>query len=161
MLFYLSARRLPYEGIDDWIEQEGDEEAEGDGGDGDGDGDGNGGEGEGGEGDDSMTIVYRESLSPLLEGDAVSVSTAADAYIAAAQDMKQKDGSQSPSLFLDVGAGKVSILLRSNTAGDPSIMKIELDGKQVTDRTVCLLDGNTSLVEFSGGVGGRVSILAL
>jgi hypothetical protein len=135
ILIYLSARRLPYEGYDDCMEEE--EEGEGE---------------EWEEVDDSRMSVWRD-FPPLPEEDALSGCTAADPD--SEQGMK---GGQSLPLLLDVAAGNVSILLRSNMV-EPSI-RIELDGKQV-ERSVLVLGEGTSLVEFNAEVGGRVSVLPL
>jgi len=138
VLIYLSSRRLPYEGLDDWMEEE---------------------EEEGEEVDDSRMIVYRE-FSPLPEDDTLSASTAAEASVATSeQDTKR--GRSLPLLF-DVTTGNVSILFRSNT-GKPSIVdwiRIELEGK-VVELKVMELGQGTILVEFNSGVGGRVSVLPL
>lgn len=153
-LIYLSTKRLPYEGFDDWMED---------------------GDGEEWEFVDTIGNSWRvgwRDYEPLMEeDDRLSDCTAAEDGDAIKPDPVQESTKAGPSipLLIDVPAGDVSILLRSDTPSPPELIvdciRIELDGKRVvgSDGRVQVLGEGICSVEFSTGVGheGRVSILPL
>ena len=135
ILFYYMARRLPYEGVDDWSERED-------------------------EADEDITIVWKGLEPRLAEEDELSVSSAADTEFTAESNEDEMKGSEYLPLLLDVASEDISILLRPAIGlSSVDLIEMELNGQPMT-RNVQALDDGIFIVGIRGPVYGRVTIVA-
>ena len=133
ILLYYRVRRLPYEGVDDWSEDD----------------------------DIAQGPIVWHGLGKVVEDDERSVGTVMDADFMVELGEQEMNGGRYLPLLLDVAGEDIPILLRPSVGvSSADLIKIELNGQPV-QRNVQQLNDGISIVRIRGPVHGTLSIIAV